>query len=218
MMSDGQGRRRARRGEGNLLREEILDATSELLLERGSEDAVSIEAIANAVGCTPPAIYLHFDDKRTLMLEVSKRYFGQLRARLEAVFDPEHPTRSLYRMGDAYVQFGLENPEAYRILFMQPGRRGKGDRATVSRAFLDVEAAVSSGLAAGNVEGDDPRAIVLTLWAAVHGITSLMIAAPDFPWPDDIVTSVLKHVGGGVARGPATATGRKGDNAESNEE
>lgn len=195
-------RRRARRGEGQLLREEILDATATLLLERGSEAAVSIDAIASAVGCTPPAIYLHFTDKRALMLEVSRRSFRQLGERMAAAYDPDHPTRSLYAMGEAYVRFGLEHPESYRILFMQPGRTGT-DEATVSKAFADAEAAVAAGLKAGTVAGDDPRTVALTLWAAVHGITSLMIVAPDFPWPDDVVGSILRHVGSGVAHPPS---------------
>lgn len=194
----GPARRRARRGEGSRLREQILDATADLLLERGSEAAVSIDAIAEATGCTPPAIYLHFSDKRSLMLEVSRRYFRQLVDRMAGSFDPEHPTRSLYAMGEAYVRFGLEHPEAYRILFMQPGRSGRDDEATVSKAFADVEQAVLSALTAGTMTGEDARRVALTLWAAVHGITSLMIAAPNFPWPDDVVQSVLRHVGTGV--------------------
>jgi len=47
-------RHRARRGEGARLREEILAAGTRLLLETGDEEAVSIRAIAQAVGVTPP--------------------------------------------------------------------------------------------------------------------------------------------------------------------
>src|SRR5205807_237758 len=46
-------RRRARRGEGPRLREELLAATERLLAETGDEEAVSIRAIADAVGVTP---------------------------------------------------------------------------------------------------------------------------------------------------------------------
>ena len=49
-------RSRARRGEGDLLREEILLAATRLLIETGNEDAMSIRAIADAVGVSPPSI------------------------------------------------------------------------------------------------------------------------------------------------------------------
>jgi len=76
-------RRRARRGDGPLLREEIIAAAERLLLERGSEEAVSMRAIADAVGVTPPSIYLHFADKEELFVAVCDARFDEL-ARLSA--------------------------------------------------------------------------------------------------------------------------------------
>ena len=53
----GDARRsRARRGEGARLREDILAAAEELLLSSGDAGSLSIRAIANAVGVTPPSI------------------------------------------------------------------------------------------------------------------------------------------------------------------
>ena len=60
-------RRRAPRGSGDQLREEILDATTELLLKTGEAKAVSIRAVSQLVGVTPPSIYLHFADKDALL-------------------------------------------------------------------------------------------------------------------------------------------------------
>src|ERR1700688_3883156 len=74
-------RRRARRGEGDRLREEILAAAEQLLIDRGSEDAVSIRAIADAVGVTPPSIYLHFADKEELFVAVCDARFEELSRR-----------------------------------------------------------------------------------------------------------------------------------------
>jgi len=76
-------RTRARRGEGDLLRDEILTAAERLLVETGNEDSVSIRAIAEAVGVTPPSIYLHFPDKETLLFAVCERQFAIFREALE---------------------------------------------------------------------------------------------------------------------------------------
>ena len=68
-------RRRAPRGSGDQLRDEILDATTDLLLETGHAKAVSIRSVAKRVGVTPPSIYLHFADKDALLDAVCARYF-----------------------------------------------------------------------------------------------------------------------------------------------
>jgi AcrR family transcriptional regulator len=59
---DNRRRRRAPRGSGELLRDGILDAATELLLETGRAKAVSIRSVAQRAGVTPPSIYLHFED------------------------------------------------------------------------------------------------------------------------------------------------------------
>src|SRR5205823_3057114 len=101
-------RRRAPRGQGELLREEIIDATERLLLETGDQDAVSIRAVAEAVGVTPPSIYLHFADKIDLIFAVCERHFArfdEIQEAAAAEFDD--PVESLMARGRAYVRFGL---------------------------------------------------------------------------------------------------------------
>ena len=105
------GRTRARRGEGELLHTQILDAAERLLIETGNEEAVSIRRIAEAVGVTPPSIYLHFADKEELIFAVCERQFEALdRVVEEAVIGIDDPVEELYARGKAYVRFGLEHP------------------------------------------------------------------------------------------------------------
>ncbi len=70
-------RQRAPRGSGDRLRDEILDATTDLLLDSGVR-AVSIRSVAQRVGVTPPSIYLHFADKDALLDAVCARYLEKL--------------------------------------------------------------------------------------------------------------------------------------------
>ncbi len=94
------GRRaRSRKGEGRRLREEILDATEALLLETGAAEQVSIRAVADAVGVTPPSIYRHFPDKDTLIYEVWDRRCGTLDDAFERGRWPASTTRSTALMG-----------------------------------------------------------------------------------------------------------------------
>jgi len=183
-------RTRARRGEGELLREEILVAAERLLVNTGNEDAVSIRAIADAVGVTPPSIYLHFPDKEALMLEVCNRQFVTLDAVLQAAgAEAAGPLDELERRGAAYVRFGLEHPEAYRIMFMSRPRDMDHHVDAVeksgSSAFTHHVEAVERARQAGAIRADvDPVEGAIFLWSGAHGITSLLIALATFPWGD----------------------------------
>ena len=88
-------RRRAPRGSGDQLRDEILDATTELLMETGHAKAVSIRSVAQRVGVTPPSIYLHFADKETLFQELIRMELSPVVAALENVSHADIPFRAV---------------------------------------------------------------------------------------------------------------------------
>jgi AcrR family transcriptional regulator len=204
-------RARARRGEGEKLREQILDAASRLLVETGDEDAVSIRAVAQAVGVTPPSIYLHFADKTELIFAICERYFDELdRVTSEAARGSEVPLDSIRLRGRAYIRFGLDNPEPYRVIFMRKPTDTplpwQYEKIVTSSAFGHLVQDVTEAIDAGQVEGD-PMLVSVSLWAAVHGITSLLISKPGFPWPDvDLVVDQVVRTAllGIVPRPPQT--------------
>ena len=192
------GRSRARRGEGELLHVEILDAAERLLIETGSEEAVSIRGIADAVGVTPPSIYLHFADKDELLFAVCERQFAELdRVMEQAVVGIDDPIQELFQRGKAYVRFGIEHPEEYRILFMRGGSHATGatdeGRIRKASAFDHLADAVARGVKTGALpDGTDPNVFALELWSVVHGLTSLVISKPMFDWPD--VDALADHL------------------------
>ena len=203
-MSPATRRARARRGEGELLQAEILAAAERLLIKTGDEGAVSIRAIADAAGVTPPSIYLHFADKTELLAAVREARFQDFDRYLEeATAGIDDPLEALRARGRAYVRFGLENPEHYRILFMtRPGadRQPKAvedlpGMTAFSRLVEDVARGMDSGLLARG----DSFLVATGLWSSVHGVTSLLIARPDFPWPD--IDRLLGHVLEAAVRG-----------------
>jgi AcrR family transcriptional regulator len=180
-------RRRARRGEGDKLRDQIIEAVERLLIETGDEAAVTIRAVADAVGVTPPSVYLHFADKDEMLFAVCERNFAELdRVTQEAAAQSDDPLESLALRGRAYIRFGVEHPEQYRILFMgKPSHTPEnfdlerlGDAVAFGHLLEHVNACVQSG----RIDGD-PLQVSLVLWAGVHGLTSLLISKPEFPWP-----------------------------------
>lgn len=209
-------RPRSRRGEGETLRDDLLAATERLMIETGRADAVSIRAIADAVGVTPPSIYLHFPDKESLIVAVCEQHFEAFDSVIEhAGRSTDDPVESLRRRGRAYVRFGLENPEPYRVLFMTRTEGARQRDMVVDagvRAFQHLVDAVQRCTDTGAFRRVDPVLAATGVWTAVHGVTSALISMPGFPWPD--VDDLIDHVCDVQIRGlSGPVPEREGDNA-----
>ncbi|GAA2879799.1 TetR/AcrR family transcriptional regulator [Nonomuraea rubra] len=190
---------RARRGEGALLREEILRAAEELLAESGTEDALTVRAVALRAGVSTPSVYLHFADKEALVEAVCMRVWGEL-GRLFADNQGGDPFLALGRCARAYARFALDHPVQYRVLMMRPSAV-PGVPPAAADAFRHMVNAVSACVATRVLEGD-PEELALGLWSAVHGCVSLLIAQPAFPWPRDreaLLDHVVRQAGFGAA-------------------
>ena len=217
MTSVSARRKRASRGSGELLREEIIAATKDLLAESASSDAVSIRAVADAVGVTPPSIYLHFADKDALIEAVVVDVFNELdAAMLAAAEGVEKPLDVLCACGLAYVTFAIAHPEHYRLATMElhsmhapDDALSPVDHVLADSAFTHFMATVSACMDAGIFAKGDPVPVTLELWAAAHGIASLMIAKPFLPWGDKL--EAANRVLRAAALGRAVNDARSGD-------
>jgi AcrR family transcriptional regulator len=194
-------RRRARRGEGERLRAEILASAKALLAETGDADAVSVRAVADRVGVSTPSIYLHFADKAALMDAVCLDVFTALDREMEAAArESPDPFEGLRLRGMAYVRFALENPEHYRLVMMRtPGHDAHADDPfgsddiVAGAAFHHLRDAVNDCVAAGVFAPDqDPELVATSLWAAAHGAVSLCLAKPGIAGEDAL--ALCDHV------------------------
>jgi AcrR family transcriptional regulator len=181
-------RPRARKGEGELLRDEILEAAEALLLETASEEAVSIRAVAQAVGVTAPSIYRHFPDKTHLLFEVCARQFELLDEVIEeAVSGIDDPLEAMAARGRAYVRFGVEHPEHYRIMFMGSAQATPEQWQDIVRtgSFANLITGIERLRDADLLPADiDPYETALHVWATIHGLTSLLVTKPGIAWPE----------------------------------
>ncbi|HZU45647.1 MAG TPA: TetR/AcrR family transcriptional regulator [Mycobacterium sp.] len=179
-------RSRAPRGSGDRLRDEILDAATELLLETGHAKAVSIRSVAQRVGVTPPSIYLHFQDKDALLDAVCARYFAKLDQEMQRVAAGQPSAVEVLRaQGLAYVRFAIATPELYRIATMGEWRSGSDVDATLdSSAFKHMRETVQTLMHEKIYPPGDPTTVALQLWSAAHGVAALLIAKPHLPFGD----------------------------------
>ncbi len=182
------------------------------MIETGDQSAVSIRAVADAVGVSPPSIYLHFADRNELIFAVCEEQFRHLDESMQqAVHGVDDPHDRIGARGRAYIQFGLDNPEHYRVLMM--GRpdttpdRFIDERLVLTLAFEHVVGDVQAAIDAGAMRPGDPILIASGLWMMVHGITRLLIAKPDFPWPerDELLRHVLDTYRAGLTPPPGVS-------------
>jgi len=182
----GVKERRAR--QKRYLRQEILGAASELFVRDGYEN-VSMRRIADKIEYSPTTIYLYFKDKAELLEQVCAETFTRLQHRLAKILEqPGEPLERLRRGLMAYIEFGLENPHHYRATFMMKIPEGFDKDKYVKpdspgmQAFDFLRRCVYDGMAAGKLHVKDAELASQTLWAGVHGITSLLITHEKFPW------------------------------------
>ncbi|BDH55632.1 TetR/AcrR family transcriptional regulator [Tsukamurella sp. PLM1] len=199
-------RRRSKRGDGERLGADILDAATALLIDTGSAEAVSIRAVAQRVGVTPPSIYLHYADKDALLTAVVARYLAQLDDALTEAERARRPRSTRRAPGLAFVRFALATPELYRLAAMTPSESASDvDTVMGASAFTHLEQNVRDLQEVGYYPPGDPQPIALRMLTIVHGVASLLVAKPFLPWGDPI--EYADRVIGGACLGIALTAG-----------
>jgi len=194
------------KGEGHVRRAEILSAAERIFVEHGYEGA-TIRKIADEVGLSSTALYMHFADKAEILHEICREAFEALTAANAAVIaERAPPVLRLRKMMQAYVDFGFANPNAYRLIYLtRPAEAREGAQTAAQevglglfKAFEDV---VREAEAAGQVKRGT-RETAQALWAGGHGVVSLMITKPYFDWTsrETLTATVLDGLFEGLFR------------------
>lgn len=172
-------------------REEILAAALKLFAEHGAH-AVTTRQIASAVGISQPSLYAFFPNKHALEAEVCVRAFGELTSRLNQGLDAlKRGSCDIRDLGRIYIDFGLTRPDVYRLAFMVEkgdpagaiGSSGESVLKASLRSFHVLREALHLTLGTG-LPPDDLDLLAQSLWAALHGLVSLFLARPLFPWSE----------------------------------
>jgi AcrR family transcriptional regulator len=175
-----------------LLRQEILDAAREIFVKEGY-GRLSMRRVAAKIDYSPTAIYLHFRDKQELVFSLCEESFGRLVRELDALGTEQDPAVRLKLGLRRYVDFGLKNPQHYLATFVVPhddradpkvAATYQGANTMGMRALGILRAQVEACVAAKKLRRLDVDTATRALWSAIHGITSLLIVFPAFPWGD----------------------------------
>lgn len=201
--------RRARQKQ--LLRQEILDAARELLVREGY-DRLSMRRVADRIDYSPTAIYLHFKDKRELVFSLCEETFAKLVRELETLArEYPDPLVRLRKGMERYIAFGLKHPNHYIPAFVLPPppdldpkqlQAIHNPESNGMRALAILRDTIADGVKAKKLRKVDPDVAARAAWASLHGITSLLITYPDFPWGDrdEVIGNVIDALIDGLKR------------------
>jgi AcrR family transcriptional regulator len=182
----------------------ILRAARTAFRREGFE-SVSMRKLAAKVGCSHGNIYLHFKNKEQLFDCLVEESFAQLAEALRGLKigeSNEDPVRLLRRAGRAYVDFGLRNPGAYEFAFILR-RPGRSRPWKPHLAYEYLRSVVGRCVVEKRCPAVDVDAAGQAVWAAVHGITSLLILRPWLPWvdKDTLIRRVIDSAVDGLVAG-----------------
>lgn len=185
-----RGPKQRREREKKALRQVILDAARELFVKEGYEN-VSMRRIADKIEYSPTTIYLYFEDKASLLFAVCEETFAKLARRMESITrQNDDPIEALRRGCRAYVDFGLKYPNHYRVTFINHPELHLGrehylrEGSMGMRCYSHLRSNVEECIKQRKFRHKNLEQLTQIIWAGGHGITSLLITKPDFPWAD----------------------------------
>lgn len=179
---------RKAKGDGHERRGEILAVAERIFVEKGFEGA-TIRKIADEVGLSSTALYMHFADKGEILNEICRNAFeGLLERQLLCTSSGAVPVECVRDLARGYIAFGFEHPNAYRLAFMTPTLPSPDGSETVAQQaaaqlYANFVTAIDAAIGAGQLKGD-VAVVAQLLWMSVHGLVSLMITKPAFAWAD----------------------------------
>jgi AcrR family transcriptional regulator len=187
------------------LRQEIMDAAREMFVSEGFE-RVSMRRIAEKINYSPTTIYLYFEDKADLLRQICERTFRQLAESIAMIAESSKDPVEKLRLGlNEYISFGLAHPDEYELVFISPLPVSKDEDFQLSHgktAFDTLRKAVGECAEAGVLKNREVETVSQTLWAGIHGVTSLLIKHKGFPFirPETLTKSVIETLIAGVVK------------------
>ncbi|HEY9225584.1 MAG TPA: TetR/AcrR family transcriptional regulator [Gemmatimonadaceae bacterium] len=151
------------------------------VLERDGPTALSMRNVAAEAGVTATAIYRHYASKDALLQVLIRECYDVFLEYVTPIAPAtvmRSPLQQLVTTFDRYLDFALEHPASYELLFASAHRisidlypvdfnTGK------SRGFRQLRSLVAECIEAGEIRDGDPADVALDLYGHAHGLVML---------------------------------------------
>jgi len=173
---------------GDLRRELVATATDLLRRQDGGE--LTLRAVARAAGVSQTAPYRHFADKNALLAAIAEAGFAKLESRCEGALATTVGSHNrLHQLGKAYVQFALDEPALFRLMFSAELGQFKDQYSELVARGKQVHdmmrVAVEEILAESGESAEEAFAACVAAWSLVHGLAFLLIDRAIKPPPHE---------------------------------
>jgi AcrR family transcriptional regulator len=160
------------------LRTALLDAALTVISEIGPQ-GLTIREVARRAGVSHAAPYRHFTDRDELILAVVERGFELMQQTMSAekAAAQKDPVSQFAASGLAYVNFALQHPAYYRVMFSGNLLSSTGNvslQHTSRDALQEMVTNISDCQGLGIVRKGDPTIQALTILSTIHGFVSLV--------------------------------------------
>ena len=161
------------------LKNALIQAGVKILSKEGL-GGLSLRKVAQRAGVSHSAPYAHFTDKQALIAAISTEGYKQLYSEIDLAVSPyaSDPKRQLMEGAWAYVQFAINNPDTFHIMFSRALEKEKDYPAFIEISRKNFERLVEIVLAcqaAGILRPAPPEVMALSVWGQLHGISSLIL-------------------------------------------
>lgn len=163
------------------IRQQILDASMKLFTEQGFEH-VSMRRIAELIEYSPTTLYLYFKDKNEIFYSLHEIGFAKLNEINRNLSAIKNPLLRLHKMGENYVDFGMQNPEFYDVMFIMRApmevleHRDEACGWDQGNAALNaLKSVLQECMDKGFIVKGSVEASAMAIWGMVHGLVSLSI-------------------------------------------
>ncbi|MCE2770664.1 MAG: TetR/AcrR family transcriptional regulator [Saprospiraceae bacterium] len=161
-------------------RQSILATARELFLLKGFE-ATTIRNIAEKIEYSPSTIYQHFKDKNEIFYTIHSEAFAELVRYLNASEMHKNPMDQLIALGQIYIQFALENPELYDLMFIMEAPIDflnyleDANWIEGKMAFDYLKSVIANCIQQGLIKETDLESLSYLIWSTVHGLVTISI-------------------------------------------
>jgi AcrR family transcriptional regulator len=184
------------------------------LAREGGPEAVVLREVNRAAGVSHSAAYRHFPDRDTLLRAVCERCMSALAREIENRMaalpprrDPQrHAWDALEATGRAYVGFAVTEPGWFRTAFgvprqLGPLAPGEGCGASGRNPYQLLSDRLDELVASGAIPASRRSRAEIGPWAAVHGLSTLVIDGPLRGLPDAELQAAMDTLVSLVTRG-----------------
>ncbi|MEM7077107.1 MAG: TetR/AcrR family transcriptional regulator [Pseudomonadota bacterium] len=155
----------------------IMELAIEEIAQQGTE-RLSLRLLARQAGVSQTAPYRHFPTKTCLLAALATRGFVELRERVRSIVESDAPIETRFiGMGVSYVEFALENPVLYQLMFggvVADFSAYESLQTAAKACYMEVRRCEQELIAAKRIPHEDVR-LGGAIWAGVHGIASLLL-------------------------------------------